>query len=330
MMKGKKMTGWFGRYTLHHTAHPECFCECNACPELCRRKQKCIEGHERKNNLFFKLALCLIIALSSPLLNARENMYIHSLHNFDRLINKYPFALVCFYEETRAIKKDQARARELNNLLATNREIADTQFYREGDLKVLNCNISRHKLENLADEYGIKQIPSYMLFKYGSPVTQGMKRPKVDLKAARLARIEQRRRERLNKERKKPSQLAATKQMIAQHQKNNAPLSTRTQQTSSAHPINNVHQTKRSSGNNHAIAQLPGPVSKHQLSEFIDLYLNQDISRRIEAKAEARERKAEAAAYYWYTSPYWYNPWYGYGPYYYGRPYGYVGFGVGF
>ena len=194
-------------------------------------------------------ALCALFTCAISL-NA-HTIKIRSIKQFYKMIEKprHPYIVALLYTQCGNCCNDQ---RSIDSLLGMVSSVSSAWLYKGADVQFLKVNVDKDCLEELQQDFQIGALPTFLLFKYGTPVND-------------------------------------------------------------------------QSG---AIAQLTGFVSSDELRQFIDEYLQSDLQDRVEQKAEDRERRAAAAAYYWYNTPGCSYPWYGAGSCgWYGGGCGYGGYG---
>ncbi len=117
-----------------------------------------------------KKLLALSIGGISFLCSARE-LSVGSSKKFDHVLNKKSFALVFFYDMGKRLRRDNPQAYEkIADLDSVVRRIGMRRLYKEGDLQIIRVNLAKGNLELVAQEYGIKRTPAFILFKDGLPV----------------------------------------------------------------------------------------------------------------------------------------------------------------
>lgn len=177
-----------------------------------------------------KLLLALIMLFMCANLNADCSNRVSeakSIKKFYRAVARRdrPLTVVLFYDRCQQCHGGY----DIKGLMRLVSMVSNTLQYREGDLQFVKVNVDRNDLAQLQHDLSIYDLPTFVLFQDGVPVTD-------------------------------------------------------------------------ESGN---VAQLYGAVDSEQLRDFINSYLGDSLQDRIDYKEEVRQRKAEAAAYYWNTYPWW-------------------------
>lgn len=116
----------------------------------------------------FKKALLLSIGILSTSLYAREHVInVKNQESFFNKVQGVPHAVVLFYLED---KDDKDWHENIKMLLKEYKMVSDSPFYRGSRLRFIAVDIGKKGINDLEDEFGIRTVPSFVLFKSGIPV----------------------------------------------------------------------------------------------------------------------------------------------------------------
>jgi hypothetical protein len=102
-------------------------------------------------------------------LGARERS-VSSEKRFYSFIRKNELAVVLFYRKDKEIKQDDVLYNQVVSLERMFSSTSRTPSYREAEIQFLTINVTKEKLIDLAQDFGVTSIPSFILFKDGVPV----------------------------------------------------------------------------------------------------------------------------------------------------------------
>lgn len=124
----------------------------------------------QKNKLF---ALLLMLSMYLPFICGREHVVsVRSQDSFYKKVQENPFAIVLFYGED---KHDKGWYEQIKQVLRAFRMTSDSTYYRQARLRFVAVDVGRKGIDNLQEEYGIHEVPAFVLFKGGAPVRNKQK-----------------------------------------------------------------------------------------------------------------------------------------------------------
>jgi hypothetical protein len=113
-----------------------------------------------------RIGIVLMIAFTA--LSARQHVVEPNTQNsFYQKVQERPFAIVLFYLEDKA---DKQWTQEVKYAMHEFKAASESSYYRNVGLRFLAINIGKKKINDLEKEYGIQEVPAYVLFKAGNPV----------------------------------------------------------------------------------------------------------------------------------------------------------------
>lgn len=117
-----------------------------------------------------KIIVTFIASMATFGCLARE-VKVSSQRKFDHALNKKSFALVFFYDLSKGLKRENPdlydKVLRLDDVV---HRIGSRRLYQEGDLQIVKVNLAKDNLHNLTEEYGVKKLPAFILFKNGVAV----------------------------------------------------------------------------------------------------------------------------------------------------------------
>lgn len=101
--------------------------------------------------------------------------------SFEKLINKYPYTLVCFVpsrSEDKESSRDEKREvrddyKDFKKRMRAASKSGKYDEYLEDDVGFLLVDIASRRAQEVDDQYKLDQIPVCLLFKHGQPVMDG-------------------------------------------------------------------------------------------------------------------------------------------------------------
>ena len=199
------------------------------------------------------ISFFLVIVLSVLHLVFARHETAGSERTFDRLIVRNDLVVAMFYESSSELRKDRAERKRIQRFERMFKNLSNRSRYKETKVAFLRVNVAKKGMADVAQEYGIEEVPAFVLFDGGELIEVAAGKP----------------------------------------------------------------------------TKLVGYVSRHQLQEFIEQNLKDEIDEVLKEKEERRRRRREEAVERSYYYGYGYSPYYS--PYYYGygfSPY-YGGYGLG-
>ncbi len=97
---------------------------------------------------------------------------VRSTDKFYRKINKYDLAVVMFYKVDKATRKDDPDLyKRIKNLGRMFKATSRMMLYKEANVLFIQVNVAkRSELNDLAQEFNVKQFPTFLLFKNSVPL----------------------------------------------------------------------------------------------------------------------------------------------------------------
>jgi len=119
----------------------------------------------------------LMVALGATgVVHARRVLVVKSEKRFDYMISKHSLAVVYFYNEPKA-KRGKNRCVGQTALDRAVGVLASSRSYRDGGLFFLKVNACRADLANIMRDYNVTTMPTFMLFKNGTPLRGKDRKP---------------------------------------------------------------------------------------------------------------------------------------------------------
>jgi len=115
-------------------------------------------------NMYVMSFLCL---LSASFICARVLM-VNSVHHFNNLNNPVTQAsllVALFYDSSK--KDDSAKKKKNDALLDMYQSVSEKRFYDDADVTFARVNVAQKGFDELLERYGIKQLPSVIVFDKG-------------------------------------------------------------------------------------------------------------------------------------------------------------------
>lgn len=104
---------------------------------------------------------------------AREHVLnARTQEKFFKSVYENPFAIVLFYTQD---KSDRAWYEKTRQLLGQFKMASDSMYYRRARLRFVAVDIEKKGIDNLQSQFGIKEVPAFVLFKGGAPVRNAQK-----------------------------------------------------------------------------------------------------------------------------------------------------------
>ena len=118
----------------------------------------------RSVNVFIMITFLIGVYV---LLQAEHVAQVKSQQSFYSKVHENPFAIVFFYVED---KKDKPWTEKIRKTMREFKAVSDSIYYRNARLRFVAINVGKKELGDLEKEFGIHEIPAFMLFKSGVPV----------------------------------------------------------------------------------------------------------------------------------------------------------------
>lgn len=96
-----------------------------------------------------------------------RDISVSSERKFYNRVMRNRLAVVMFYREDDVMKQDPLLQQKIDNLENIFESLSKVGRYQEGDLVFLKANISRGDLDELSNEFGVKELPAFLLFRNG-------------------------------------------------------------------------------------------------------------------------------------------------------------------
>ena len=124
-----------------------------------------------------KLVMLVGITLVSSRLHMlfAKHVTVKSEKRFDRALDNNKFAVVMLFEEDKQMRKDREYKNKVNELKRMFKGASKLNTYRKGDVEFVAVNVKKKNLQDVADNFGVTQLPTFLLFKNGVPVRGGVK-----------------------------------------------------------------------------------------------------------------------------------------------------------
>ncbi len=104
-----------------------------------------------------------------------KEIKISSQARFNKAIAKYRLAVVMFYQRDKQLRHDKSLRQQITDLEVMFRSLSKAPTYMSADVQFLRVNIGKKDLEQVAQDYGVKDMPAFLLFNGGLPARDQQK-----------------------------------------------------------------------------------------------------------------------------------------------------------
>ncbi|MFI5332943.1 MAG: thioredoxin family protein [Candidatus Babeliales bacterium] len=127
----------------------------------------------------YSIVVGLLLCIPTLSVGSAPHKAVRSASTFHSLLKQQPFSVVFFYDQDKQLvtcskKHPQAACHiQVHTNKNAQRTINTTRHnkqYHKADLMFIKVNVAYRGLDAVANEYGIKKFPTFMLFKHGVPV----------------------------------------------------------------------------------------------------------------------------------------------------------------
>ena len=92
---------------------------------------------------------------------------VSSVRNFDSTIARRELSIAMFYKRDKKMAKDRDMKQKIRRLGRMFKSLSKKMRFREGELAFIRVNIAKRDMSELAQDYGVQQTPTFMLFDGG-------------------------------------------------------------------------------------------------------------------------------------------------------------------
>ena len=130
----------------------------------------------KHNNIIGIVLFIGMVVLFSGLPHANvvgKIIKVSSQRRFDKAVAKYRYAVVLFYQRDKQTRRDERMRGQISDLETMTTSLSKSPRYKEAKLPFLRVNVAKADLDQLAQKYGVTQMPTFMLFSGGEEVREG-------------------------------------------------------------------------------------------------------------------------------------------------------------